>query len=612
MTDVIHLLPDAVANQIAAGEVVERPASVVKELMENSIDAGATEIRVVIKEAGRALIEVSDNGKGMSMTDARMAFERHATSKISSAQDLYALHTMGFRGEALASIVAVSQVEVRTRREEDEMGTLLRLEGSVLMEQEPTLCDRGCKISVKNLFFNVVARRRFLKSNATEFNHILTIFNRIAIVYPQISFLLIHNDVEVYRLQETSSMQRIIDIFGKKMRTQLLPVNTETTLGRIQGYVGRPECATKHGANQFFFINGRYMRHPSFHKAVLMAYERMLPVGQQPCYFITFDVDPSTVDINIHPQKTEVKFENEKPLWAILIASVREALGKFNVVPDIDFDNAADLNRMPLPPKDSNAVRQPETGATPGYNPFRQTKQTSYRRENVDWESLYKGFESRRGEDSPAPPREQMLNLKVDTSEEFTAEEEKKNTALKEFLQFRGRFLVTTVRSGLMVIDQKRAHERVLYEKYKKAYRMQNHPSQRLMFPVSLELNEQENAQIKRLLPELRALGFELSERESRLWRITSVPIETINEQIERIVRDLISAVEGELDAEQLQNKVALHLAKANAIEYGRKMSSDELNMLVSGLFACENCNNTPDGKIIMKVLSETDLSNLF
>lgn len=612
MTDVIHLLPDAVANQIAAGEVVERPASVVKELVENSIDAGATQIRVVIKEAGRSLIEISDDGSGMSMTDARMAFERHATSKISSAQDLYDLHTMGFRGEALASIVAVAQVEVRTRREEDETGTLLRIEGSRVIEQEPTVCDRGCKISVKNLFFNVVARRRFLKSNATEFNHILTIFNRIAIIYPQISFLLIHNDVEIYRLQSTSQMQRIIDIFGKKIRTQLLPINTETTLGRISGYVGRPEGATKHGASQFFFINGRFMRHPSFHKAVLTAYERMLPTGEQPCYFISFEVDPSTVDINIHPQKTEVKFENEKPLWSILIASVREALGKFNVVPDIDFANAADVNGMPLPPKDKGAVRQPGTGATSGYNPFLQMKMNGYRRGNVDWETLYKGFESRKDEEKISPT-EQRLSLDIEQPEEISFESEKKQSGLKEFLQFRGRFLVTTVRSGLMIIDQKRAHERVLYEQYRKAYRLQNHPSQRLMFPVSLELDEQENMQMRLLLPELRALGFEVTEKTPHVWIVTSVPAETVNEQTENIVRNLIDvAKEGKLEAEQLQSKVALRLAKANAVEYGRQMTVEELNTLVSGLFACENCNNTPDGKVIMKVLGEAELSNLF
>ncbi|MBQ1836720.1 MAG: DNA mismatch repair endonuclease MutL, partial [Paludibacteraceae bacterium] len=334
MTDIIHLLPDSVANQIAAGEVVDRPSSVVKELVENSIDAGATDIAVIIKDSGKTLIQVVDNGKGMSETDARMAFERHATSKISSAADLYSLQTMGFRGEALASIAAIAQIDLRTRREGDEMGVFLQIEGSKFVTQEPVACAVGSSFAVKNLFFNTPARRRFLKSDATEFGHIVTVFNRIALVYPNVSFSLFHNDVEMCNFLASNQAQRIVDVFGKKLKTQLLPVDIETDVVKISGYVCRPESATKTSANQYFFVNGRFMWHPSFNKAVLQAYDRMLPAGTYPGFYIFLQVDPKTLDVNIHPQKIEVKFENEKTIWSIIQASVREALGKFNVVPD--------------------------------------------------------------------------------------------------------------------------------------------------------------------------------------------------------------------------------------------------------------------------------------
>ncbi|MBP5137292.1 MAG: DNA mismatch repair endonuclease MutL, partial [Paludibacteraceae bacterium] len=461
MTDIIHLLPDSVANQIAAGEVVDRPSSVVKELVENSIDAGATDIAVIIKDSGKTLIQVVDNGKGMSETDARMAFARHATSKISSASDLYSMQTMGYRGEALASIAAIAQIDLRTRREGDEMGVLLQIEGSKFVAQEPVACAVGSSFAVKNLFFNTPARRRFLKSDATEFGHIVTVFNRIALVYPNVGFSLFHNDVEMCNFSPSNQAQRIVDVFGKKLKTQLLPVDIETDVVKINGYVCRPESATKTSANQYFFVNGRFMWHPSFNKAVLQAYDRMLPAGSYPGFYIFLQVDPKTLDVNIHPQKIEVKFENEKTIWSIIQASVREALGKFNVVPDIDFEHADPSVDIPVL-KPGADVKKPSTGASSSYNPFADTlvQKRSYRSGAMDWETLYKGFEKQGKTDEAT-----QMKLGIDS---FDVEEEsvKPMAESSEFVQFRGKYIVTTVKSGLMLIDQHRAHYRVLYDKY--------------------------------------------------------------------------------------------------------------------------------------------------
>ena len=383
MSDIIQLLPDSVANQIAAGEVIQRPASVIKELVENAVDAKASLIQVILKDAGRTLIQVIDNGKGMSATDARLAFERHATSKIRVADDLFSLHTMGFRGEALASIAAIAQVELRTKRKEEEMGTLITLAASTVESQECVSCPTGSNFCVKNIFYNVPARRKFLKSNQVELSNIINEFERIALINPEVSFILKHNDNELFNLQPGNFRQRIVSIYGKGMNQQLLPLEIETSLIKISGYIGKPEAARKRNALQYFFVNGRYMRHPYFHKAVMQSYEQLIPVGEMPNYFINFTVEPSQIDVNIHPTKTEIKFENEQAIWQIISATVKEALGKFSAVPSIDFD-MADAPEIPIFQK-NNPVAPPKSNFNPSYNPFKMSTGENSRRPDFDW-----------------------------------------------------------------------------------------------------------------------------------------------------------------------------------------------------------------------------------
>lgn len=609
MTDIIHLLPDSVANQIAAGEVVDRPSSVVKELVENSIDAGATDIAVIIKDSGKTLIQVVDNGKGMSETDARMAFERHATSKISSAADLYSLQTMGFRGEALASIAAIAQIDLRTRREGDEMGVFLQIEGSKFVTQEPVACAVGSSFAVKNLFFNTPARRRFLKSDATEFGHIVTVFNRIALVYPNVSFSLFHNDVEMSNYAASNQAQRIVDVFGKKLKTQLLPVDIETDVVKISGYVCRPESATKTSANQYFFVNGRFMWHPSFNKAVLQAYDRMLPAGTYPGFYIFLQVDPKTLDVNIHPQKIEVKFENEKTIWSIIQASVREALGKFNVVPDIDFEHADPSVEIPVL-KPGAEVKKPSTGASSSYNPFADTsvQKRSYRSGAMDWETLYKGFEKQGRSDDAT---QMKLGIEPELTDDATVKPMAENS---EFLQFRGKYIVTTVKSGLMLIDQHRAHQRVLYDKYMNSFSGGAVASQQMMFPEIVELTADLSAVLEKIVPDLQKMGFGIEPFGKNTYRITAQPEGMSSDSPAGVVKDIVSDVAqgGSLDVDAVRRNMALSLSKANAVAYGKQLSQREMNELVSSLFVCSNCNNTPDGKVIIVVLSDSDIDGHF
>lgn len=415
MSDIIHLLPDSIANQIAAGEVIQRPASVVKELVENSLDAGATHIQIVIKDAGRTLIQIIDNGKGMSATDARMAFERHATSKIRNADDLFSLTTMGFRGEALASIAAIAQVEVKTKRAEDEVGTFLSISASSVEKQEATTCAEGTSISVKNIFFNVPARRKFLKSNETERRNIFIEIERIVLVHPDVEFTIIENDVQTLQLPVTALRQRIAQMEGKNLNPQLIEINAETSLAKIHGYISKPEFARKTKGNQFFFVNGRYIRHPYFHKAVATAFEPLISANENPSYFIYFEVDPASIDVNIHPTKTEVKFEDERMLWQILMVTVKESLGKFNAIPSIDF-NTEDAPDIPIFDS-SKTVPMPKVSVNPGYNPFRTTSGGGdYRKSSpdFDWEKLYKGFENENNLPAPEEKAETLFSSKTD------------------------------------------------------------------------------------------------------------------------------------------------------------------------------------------------------
>lgn len=616
MSDIIHLLPDSVANQIAAGEVIQRPASVIKELVENSIDAGATYIQVVIKDAGRTLIQIIDNGKGMSETDARMAFERHATSKIKSADDLFSLHTMGFRGEALASICAIAQVELRTRRKEDELGTFIEISGSKIEQQKPISCSQGTIFSVKNLFFNVPARRKFLKTNATELNHIITEFNRIAIIYPDIAFSLTHNDEEIYQLPESTLKQRIINMLGKGLSNQLLNIYTETSLLTISGFVGKPESARKQMHNQYFFVNGRYMRHPYFHKAVMKAFDNMLSPETSPNYFICFNIDPANIDVNIHPTKTEIKFENEQAIWSILLSAVKESLGKFSVVPDIDFDTDGSMDIPVL--NSGTKIHAPQVDFNPDYNPFKQEYATpsasgNYnKREQFDWEKLYEGFEN---DKTPEPIQAEIM---LDSHISDTTDAKHKETTILqpgvEYFQFKGKYILTSVKSGLMFIDQHRAHMRILFEQYLQFITQQKGLSQQILFPELIDLSAEDSLIMEDLKEDLTFVGFDIDKFGKNTYRVNGVPANMDGMSCLPVLEEMISAQkESTLSGKNIiQERIALAIAKAAAIPYGKVLSAQEISNMVDSLFSCQSHNYAPDGKPIINILSEEEIENRF
>lgn len=625
MSDIIRLLPDSVANQIAAGEVIQRPASVIKELVENAIDAGAQHIDVLVTDAGKSSIQVIDDGKGMSETDARLSFERHATSKIREAADLFALRTMGFRGEALASIAAVAQVEVRTCVEGEELGTKLVIAGSKVESQEAISCPKGSNFCVKNLFFNVPARRKFLKSNQTELSNILTEFERIALVNPNVSFTLYHNDAELFNLPAIQLRQRIMGVFGKKINQDLLSLDVDTTMVRISGFVARPESARKKGARQYFFVNGRYMRHPYFHKAIMDAYEHLIPVGEQVSYFIYFDVDPGNIDVNIHPTKTEIKFENEQAIWQILAAAVKETLGKFNAVPSIDFDTEG----MPdIPAFESSpyaGIQPPKTTYNPDYNPFNTSAvpPSSYSsKPSRDWEQLYEGLEHHSsaqhiqksypddGDYFTAASMEQPVTPTLYDHSEEAAMGEKSS----QHYQFKGRFILTSVKSGLMIIDQQRAHIRILYDQYLEQITRRQGASQGMLFPDIVQFPVSEVPVLQEIMEDLSYLGFELTDLGGGSYAINGIPsgIEGLN-PVELIQSMVHTAMEkGGKVKEEVQSNLALTLAKAAAIVPGQVLTNEEMNGLVDGLFAVATPNYTPDGKTVLSVLQEDELEKLF
>ena len=625
MSDIIRLLPDSVANQIAAGEVIQRPASVIKELVENAIDAGAQHIDVLVTDAGKSSIQVIDDGKGMSETDARLSFERHATSKIREAADLFALRTMGFRGEALASIAAVAQVELRTCVEGEELGTKLVIAGSKVESQEAISCPKGSNFCVKNLFFNVPARRKFLKSNQTELSNILTEFERIALVNPNVSFTLYHNDAELFNLPAIQLRQRIMGVFGKKINQDLLSLDVDTTMVRISGFVARPESARKKGARQYFFVNGRYMRHPYFHKAIMDAYEHLIPVGEQVSYFIYFDVDPGNIDVNIHPTKTEIKFENEQAIWQILAAAVKETLGKFNAVPSIDFDTEG----MPdIPAFESSpyaGIQPPKTTYNPDYNPFNTSAvpPSSYSsKPSRDWEQLYEGLEHHSsaqhiqksypddGDYFTAASMEQPVTPTLYDHSEEAAMGEKSS----QHYQFKGRFILTSVKSGLMIIDQQRAHSRILYDQYLEQITRRQGASQGMLFPDIVQFPVSEVPVLQEIMEDLSYLGFELTDLGGGSYAINGIPsgIEGLN-PVELIQSMVHTAMEkGGKVKEEVQSNLALTLAKAAAIVPGQVLTNEEMNGLVDGLFAVATPNYTPDGKTVLSVLQEDELEKLF
>ena len=620
MSDVIHLLPDHIANQIAAGEVIQRPASVVKELVENAVDAGATRIQVNIKDAGKTLVQVVDNGKGMSATDARMAFERHATSKISSAEDLFALHTMGFRGEALASIAAVAHVELRTRARGTELGTRLTLVGSNVESVEPDACDEGSVFLVKNLFFNVPARRKFLKSNETEFRNIINEFERVALVNPGIALSLYHNDAEIFNLPESGSRQRVLNIYGKNLNQKLLSLDVKSSLVSITGFIGRPDAAKKRGALQYFFVNGRFMKHPYFHKAVMQAYEQLIPAGDQPSYFIYFTLDPATIDVNIHPTKTEIKFENEQPIWQILVAATREALAKSSAIPTIDFDQEGTIDIPVYNPPAKKAGTEaapasysaPAVEVNPGYDPFASS--SGAKRPEFDWSKLYQGFEEDRGAvriaskafvEAPAEesPDEAALN-----PEALGAE------ALNVCYQYKGRYVVTSLKSGLAVIDQYRAHVRVLFDQYLASIRQRQGVSQQVLFPEIIEFTAAEATVLPALLQSLRFAGFDLSDLGNDSYAINGLPAGMGNADPAQLVRDIVDRTmeTGAEASGKVSEAIAFSLARAAAIRPGKPLSTEEMDHLIASLFACPDSNLTPDGKTIVTIITDEELERRF
>lgn len=542
MTDIINLLPDSVANQIAAGEVIQRPASVIKELVENSIDAGATTIQVVVKDGGNTLIQVIDDGEGMSETDARMSFERHATSKIKDAADLFTLQTMGFRGEALASIAAVAQVEMRTKRRDDTLGSFIEIAGTRVFKQESVQCAEGTNISVKSLFFNVPARRRFLKSQSTEMMHIRNEFYRIVLVHPEINFTLFDGTTELMQLPATNLKGRIEHVFDfarKKMEQQLLPVSAQTGLLEIKGFVGRPEYAQK-SANQYFFVNGRYMRHPYFHKAVMVAYDKLIKPGENPNYFIYFDIDPQSIDVNVHPSKTEIKFENEQAIWSILQATVKEALGKFQVAPSLDFD----LEGQPdIPVLDSKTtVAPPKTTFNPGYNPFGSSGSSHHKRPELDWEKLYGDFDKEKNRLQPADEFPENKGIFIHTQEEEQTALDV-NTSSADFFQFKSSYICTSVKSGLMMIDQHRAHFRVLFDRFIQKISNKKGVSQQSLFPEVLELDANETEALSQILDELRLVGFDIEPFGKNTFSINGVPSEIELGSSIPLLKELITGI---------------------------------------------------------------------
>ncbi len=616
MSDIIQLLPDAVANQIAAGEVIQRPASVVKELVENALDAGATDITINIKDAGKTLIQISDNGCGMSPTDARMAFERHATSKIRSANDLFCIRTMGFRGEALASIAAIADVELRTKRAEDELGTFIHIVGSEVKTQEPAGVNTGTNFMIKNLFFNVPARRKFLKANSTELRHIIWEIQRIALPNPGLKIALFHNGSALYDLPASNHRKRIVDVFGKVLNQSLVGVDEETSIVKIYGFIGQPKYARKTMGEQFFFVNGRYMRHPYFHKAVMQAYEQLLPPDTYPSYFLFLELDAAAIDINVHPTKTEIKFENERDIWPIIHAAVRESLGKHNVVPSIDFDQRGSID-IPVPKRGGEEIRFPEIQINPDYNPFdthkgvpggSYTKGTSSSgKKNLEnWEDLYKGTQLK------IKPEEQFR-------ESFTGGNDLYSEAAEQFsgkkvLQLKQRYILTPVKSGLMIIDQKRAHERILYEKFLEVLKSDSVASQQQLFPQTIELNPADSAVLRTILEDLLSLGFDIREFGKDSFIIKGTPGVLDVASPELIVEKLLEEYKNSpVDARaKAKEQIAVSLAKASALDYGTDLRQEEVDHLIDNLFACSTPNFSPDGKKVLTIIPTEDIEKSF
>ncbi len=615
MSSIIQLLPDHVANQIAAGEVVQRPASVVKELLENAVDAGATDIKLIIKDAGKSLVQVIDNGKGMSITDSRLCFERHATSKIRQAEDLFSLHTKGFRGEALASIAAIAHVEMKTKQDQDELGTHIIIEGSKFISQEPSVLPNGTSFAIKNLFFNIPARRNFLKSETVEFRHIVDEFQRVALAHPTIYFTMYHNGSEMFNLPNSNIRQRIVNVFSGKTNEKLVPVQEETEIVTIQGFVGKPEFAKKNRGEQFFFVNDRFIKSGYLHHAVMAAYEGLLPNGSQPTYFIYLNVPPNTIDINIHPTKTEIKFDDEHALYAILRSTIKHSLGQFNVVPTLDFDRDPNLD-TPYQYQNKKAD-YPTIQVDSTYNPFAEEKPskqfsggTSYRKQEVigsSWESLYVGLKNDIAEVEPF----------AFENEEVTAslfDEKEEEQSVKRTYQIHKKYIVSPIKSGMVIIDQGRAHQRVLYEQFLTNMTVNQASSQQLLFPLQLFFSNNEMKLLAELQPSLINTGFIFESFGVDSINVSGIPVNTTESEVSIVLEQLLSDLQdGIPDSSFSQNDtIAKSMAKSLAVKTGTYLTEKEQESLVNNLFACKEPNVSPFHKPTFITMRVEDIDKRF
>jgi DNA mismatch repair protein MutL len=617
MSDIIQLLPDSVANQIAAGEVVQRPASAVKELVENAIDAGADKIQLILKDAGKSLIQVIDNGCGMSLTDARMCFERHATSKIRKAEDLFAIRTMGFRGEAMASIAAIAQVELKTRRVEDELGTLIEIEGSQVIKQEACQCNAGTSICIKNLFYNIPARRNFLKGNPVEMRHIIDEFQRVALANPQIFFTLHHDGQEVYHLPAASLKQRIIHLLGNQYNQRLVPVEEETTIINLKGYVGKPEFARKTRGEQFFFVNNRFIKDGYLNHAVMTAFEELLPDESYPLYVLFIDIDPAKIDINVHPTKTEIKYQDEKSIYAIIRSAVKRSLGKYNITPTIDFDQENSIEHL-ITPMPMEEIVAPSIKFNPDFNPFANEGTTKrdpnfrnhgdYQRSSIpsNWDTLYQISQR------DATPQQQLMDTgeqKVEIDNEHISK-----SSERQLFQIHGRFILSQIKSGFMLVSQQAAHERVLYEKF--LMQLENHSgvSQQTLFPQSVTLNGADYELLRELLPDVRALGFDIREFGKNTFVVEGVPAELHNANEHELLEHLLEGFKNNLVILKLDKRdnLARSLARNGALKAGTKLSLEEMNILIDQLFACQMPNTSLSGKPIIITFTLAELLERF
>ncbi|UEG52806.1 DNA mismatch repair endonuclease MutL [Mucilaginibacter daejeonensis] len=618
MSDIIQLLPDAVANQIAAGEVVQRPASAVKELIENAIDSGADKIQLILKDAGKALIQVIDNGCGMSATDARMCFERHATSKIRKAEDLFAIRTMGFRGEAMASIAAIAQVEMKTRRHEDELGSCIVIEGSEVMSQEPVGASAGTSTSVKNLFYNTPARRNFLKSNPVELRHIIDEFQRVALAHPEIFFTMHHDGQEVFHLPAAPLKQRIVHLLGNNYNQRLVPVEEDTTIIKLYGFVGKPEFAKRTRGEQFFFVNNRFIKDNYLNHAVMTAYEELLPEDTYPLYVLFIDIDPSKIDINVHPTKTEIKYQDEKAIYAIIRSAVKRSLGRYNITPTLDFEQDNSIEQM-ITAKPLEDITPPSISFNPNFNPFdtpsksqeRSRESSSYQPNPYkggipqNWETLY---EITRQYD--APRQQEIL---PDDSFEVDNQAVSKPSEHQLF-QIHNRYILSQIKSGFMLIDQQAAHERILYERF--LQQLQNHSgtSQQSLFPQSVTLNASDFTLLMELLPDIKALGFDIREFGKNTVVVDGIPADVNSTNEHHLLERLLEGFKNDLAILKLDKRDALArtLARNAATKTGARLTLEEMNLLIDQLFACQMPNIALNGKPVISTFTMAELAERF